>query len=515
MVSKKSKRYCLSRLVSNASNVNPVENETESSCASKLETSTHSEKSATLHSPRPTSDKSVTCKTVTNDQSTQSNIAKRNFTVQCSVLLVVKSTQTIKNTNIVRNQSSQCNGTHISPCDAVINELKEDGTLEKFLQNLVDHEQTDKFIKTVKSLANGIMPFTNLAWKCCLDMGKLFSLKSTTTMDYDPEWLEFCQVLYHMFRVGVINALCGRGHFSTVTRNKTCKGKYSPSDGEFNFPVPSIPTLKKLDIGFPSEILVGFITQSLEIAERKAKEGCEFMLSFDGKLIALGCKGESNGDANLWGLEGPPTLSQSLKVLKNTLSAAQKINVDMCHTAIPLHFTHLRELLNVSSRRIKRLQGRITGCFYLRKKLFEKCKDSDKLQYKHRRKMSSLNQNTSECETVVHSLLEIYLACTKIMALLNSNHDVHIGSNVRHIILTEHANNFQLLPPKVVNLFMDLDNEDNVQFIKQHSKKWFEIRSKAYVMGSTIYTALGLDTLTKQKEHHYIHVRGCKPPPTF
>ena len=43
--------------------------------------------------------------------------------------------------------------THISPCDAVINELKEDGTLEKFVQNLADHEQTDKFIKTVKSLA--------------------------------------------------------------------------------------------------------------------------------------------------------------------------------------------------------------------------------------------------------------------------------------------------------------------------------------------------------------------------
>ena len=176
MVSKKSKRYCLSQSVSNASNVNPAENETESLCTSELETSTHSEKSATLHSPRPTSDKSVTCKPVMNDQSTQSNIAKRNFTVQCSVPLVVKSTQTIKNTNIVRNQSSQCNGTHISPCDAVINELKEDGTLEKFLQNLADHEQTDKFIKTVKSLANGIMPFTNLAWKCCLDMGKLFSL---------------------------------------------------------------------------------------------------------------------------------------------------------------------------------------------------------------------------------------------------------------------------------------------------------------------------------------------------
>ena len=128
--------------------------------------------------------------------------------------------------------------------------------------------------------------------------------------------------------------------------------------------------------------------------------------------------------------------------------------------------------------------------------------------------MSLLNQNTSECETVVRSLLEINLMCTNIMAILNSNHGVHIGSNMRHIILTEHANNFQLLPPEVFQLFMDLDNEDNVQFIKQRSKKWFQIHSKACVTGSTMYTALSLDTLAKQKEHHYIHVCGRKPPPT-
>ena len=77
MVSKKSKRYRFSRLVSKTSNVNPAENETESSCASEPDTSTHNEKCATLHSPRPTSDKSVTCKLVMNDQSTQSNIATR------------------------------------------------------------------------------------------------------------------------------------------------------------------------------------------------------------------------------------------------------------------------------------------------------------------------------------------------------------------------------------------------------------------------------------------------------
>ena len=45
------------------------------------------------------------------------------------------------------------------------------------------------------------------------------------------------------------------------------KGLFKPIEGEFNFPVPSVPTLKKLDIGYPLEIPVGFIEHSLNLAE--------------------------------------------------------------------------------------------------------------------------------------------------------------------------------------------------------------------------------------------------------
>ena len=92
-------------------------------------------------------------------------------------------------------------------------------------------------------------------------------------MKYDKEWLEYCQVIYHMFSAGVINALWGRGHFSHVTSDKTMKGKYNPVEGEFNFPIPSIPTLKKLDIGFPSEIKVGFVEQRFRHRRKKSSRG--------------------------------------------------------------------------------------------------------------------------------------------------------------------------------------------------------------------------------------------------
>ena len=189
----------------------------------------------------------------------------------------------------------------------VLKKLQENGVLDSFLSKVIENEQSEKFIRTVTVMALGNMSFQNLAWKSFLDMGMLYSLDTTTTMIYDPEWLEFCQVIYHMFGAGVINAFRGWGNFSQVTSQKTTKGKYNPQFGEFNFPVPSVPTLKKLHIGYPSEIPIGFVKQSLDIVEKKALQGCEFILSFDGKLIAPGCKGDSKGDSDLWAQKGHQT----------------------------------------------------------------------------------------------------------------------------------------------------------------------------------------------------------------
>ena len=400
-----------------------------------------------------------------------------------------------------------------SETQKLLDKLQVDHAFDKFVSILNEHEQIDKFVKTVKAIASGELAATNLCWKAALDMGALFSCKSTTQMEYDKEWLEFCQVIYHMFGGGAINALRGRGHFSQVTGNKTQKGKFPPSSGEYNFPIPSVPTLKKLNIGFPSEIPVGFVEQSLQLAEERAKTGCEYVLSFDGKLIAPGCKGKSNGDSNMWGFEGPPNLSQSVKILKRCLNVADSVVVNMEDVSSEEHYTHLTELLNVSSLRIKILRNRITGSFYLQKKLIEKCGDNEELKYKHRRQMSRLNQNTSECESIVRRLLEVNIKITEIMAALNNNLDVHVRDNARHITLIEHSNNFQLLPPEIIKMVLDIKKEENYQYIKQRTNKWFQIRKQARVTGSTLNKALGLDTLLKQKEHHYMFVRGREEPP--
>ena len=196
-----------------------------------------------------------------------------------------------------------------------------------------------------------------------------------------------------------------------------------------------------------------------------------------------------------------------------TLKAAKSIGIDINDTTSSQHFTNCKELLNLSSWHIRKLCSKITSSFYSQKKVVEKCGDSAELQYKNRRKMRTLNQNTAECKAVIHCLLEVNLKTTSIMAFLNNNGDVHIRDMPRHINLSERGNSFQLLPPELVSQNIDLDNPQNMQFIKQCSDKWFDLQKRYRVTGSTLNSVIGLDTLQKQKDHHYIHVCGRKPPP--
>ena len=243
------------------------------------------------------------------DKCTQCNVKTKNSQIQTCPNVQSKCIQTLSTGKLT---STSCTQTTQENIDGILgNELlrllEENNVLAKFAEILKNNQQTEKFVMCIKAIADRKFEITNLCWKAFLDMGTLFSLKSTTQMEYDSEWLEFCQVIYHMFGAGVVNALRGRGHFSQVTGNKTTKSKYDPVDSEFNFPTPSIPTLKKLNIGFPSEIPVGFVQQSLNIVEEQARNGAQFILSFDGKLVAPGCKGERTGDSDMWGVEGPPT----------------------------------------------------------------------------------------------------------------------------------------------------------------------------------------------------------------
>ena len=219
----------------------------------------------------------------------------------------------------------------------------------KFATLVENNKQTTKFLSTIKAIALGKLKCSNMSWKAALDMGYLSTCETTLKMVYDKEWLEFCQVVYHMFGGGIINTLRGRVHFSHVTSEKSPRGLFKPVKGEFNFPVPSITTLKKLDIGYPTEVPVGIIQHSLDLACERAEAGDEFILSFDGKLISPGCKGTNTGDCDMWGREGSPNLPEALHILEHTIKSVENLECDLHAHSLDIHARYLEHLLLTST----------------------------------------------------------------------------------------------------------------------------------------------------------------------
>ncbi|MCG8621148.1 MAG: hypothetical protein MJE68_03965 [Proteobacteria bacterium] len=193
-----------------------------------------------------------------------------------------------------------------------------------FYEKLVEAKQYSKFQKLVTAIGCGNLKCSNLAWKSCLDMGVLSTLKSTTSMRYDKDCCEFFSLFYIMFGGSAVNVLRGTANFGCLVDNETYHGHYDPIKGSFNFAIPSINTLMKISSGYPKQVDVGFVHHSLDLTEELARKGLQFVLGFDGKMVAQGCKDESNGDVNLWGCE-KPSISSCIRNLRIKKFCAENI----------------------------------------------------------------------------------------------------------------------------------------------------------------------------------------------
>ena len=76
-----------------------------------------------------------------------------------------------------------------------------------------------------------------------------------------------------------------------------------PVNSKCNFALLSNHTLKRLDTGYGKIILPRFVNHTLDVAQEEASHGIQFCVSLDGKTVAEGSKGESDGDIDLWGVD--------------------------------------------------------------------------------------------------------------------------------------------------------------------------------------------------------------------
>ena len=94
--------------------------------------------------------------------------------------------------------------------------------------------------------------------------------------------------------------------------------------------------------------------------------------------------------------------------------------------------------------------------------------------------------------TISNTLLVINKLGTSISCLSNE----HFSFTTDRLVLLSNQTNYVHLAET-----MNLPEDNQLRFIKQRSEKWFTVRKTAVVTGSTLYKAIGLESLNLQLEH--------------
>ena len=260
-------------------------------------------------------------------------------------------------------------------------------------------------MKLITALSNGCLKSSNLAWKCTLDMGQLSMCTTTTNMLYDKDCVEFFSLFNLIFGSSAIIILRGTAHFGTFVNVMNQRGLYNPTEGNNNFPIPSINTLRKVTCGYPSNIGIGLIEHSLDMVQEQAENGDQFVISFGGKMVAQGCKNECNSDVNLWGRE-KPNLNGTIRKLCRCIDSASSVeipvgegNIEMLQRRIHMVSYNLLDCL-------KHLNLWIRNSFWQCQRLVALAKENPDNVQCYNGRMSFLHQNSTDCEQVYKSGLE-------------------------------------------------------------------------------------------------------------
>ena len=212
-----------------------------------------------------------------------------------------------------------------------------------FWEHLKSAGQCDDFIKLSYSLMVEQIPSDNMAWLSALHMGQYLQCKTTCNMKYDPKYVEYFSLLYLLFGSSVLNVLRGPGHFGSVVIKENLRSKYDPAASKCNFAVPTVNQLRQVDFGFQKRTSPGIISKSIEICKSTPQK--EFVVCFDGMRVSQGSKGKTDGDVDLWGAEGFPTLHTAVQMLERDLLVSNDVVKHVPKMTLELKYLKLEAVL--------------------------------------------------------------------------------------------------------------------------------------------------------------------------
>ena len=359
----------------------------------------------------------------------------------------------------------------------------------------------------IQQVASGTMPVTNMAFLLALEVGLLHSLDNSTKMRYRNDTALFWEIARSVGGPRLLRLFSSDKHFGMVNTGDCQKSKYPPSQGNYNFAVPDERILRKSKTQIPKDVECGIIEDSFPTSENDK----QFILSLDGKQVGQGLKEDGVGDVNLWGFEGPPSLKETLKHLRNEtnniLAMADKVydqeNKDLIDPEI---VKDLKFVVQTLSFHIKRLQEAKVHheilCSSFKKKI-SKFPDQGS---KYKLAFSDIDAFIAKADMVIKDILDINVKWCMVMATINRNTQCFLSSGT--VDMEQQCNYRILLKPNAIEArylgFLD----NNPEYVQQRTPEWFAIRRQSMITGSSMHNALGFHTLKAQKDHYNEFVLG-------
>ena len=379
--------------------------------------------------------------------------------------------------------------------------------IHKVVENFDREGLLIHFMSFMSLIASGQLSVVNMAVLLSMEVALLFSLASTTQMRYRVDTSLFWESVLSVGGPRTLRLFSSDKHHGMVNSGDCERSKYDPKIGSFNFAVPNERLLKKSRTGLPKVINCGLIRESIPLLDMEK----EFVLSLDGKQVAPGLLNESDGDVNLWGYEGPPSLEENLERLRLQesfiLEVAKKASIensdfeDIC--------SDLKLVVQILTKRIRSLREAKVKYEQLRARFGKKIKLQPEIGSRYTVAFSDIDSFIRRADIAIDKLLKMNVEWCAIMAELNGN--LHCFQRNGPVLLDSARNSWILRHPDT----LDINNFllKYPKYLKQRSELWHEMRTKCLTTGSTMHSALGLRTLKDQKEHYKIFVSKTASPP--
>jgi hypothetical protein len=377
---------------------------------------------------------------------------------------------------------------------AVLNNLHEAGILSTY----------HKFMSLVNSKK---FPLDNIAFLLFLDVVNWFSTDKTSEMRYEFQATsQFWMIGYALFHSRFLRFMTGEKNHGQVISGTSSTGSLLSADSKVNFIVPNQKKIRQLveevDLG---DMAPGVMNKIIQDLSNHYSTNQPLKISVDAKRIKRG-KGKTMGDVDLFGYEGPETLTERKRRFSEELAAVEKLIKDVKKVEKMGH-TYAKDVNDDSvPGNIKLLIGTIGKRLKeLREKKLSLMRGVEKFQLMVNQNQSktwqqnSLDGVISSLKTQIYNVtsaiksgLQLVNECGYYVACVNGTAQMYACDS--GVDLASQENYKQLCDIADVPCGKE-------RFLKQRTEQWFKLRKTVPVTGSTCHKALALDTLKEQVKH--------------